>query len=252
MRNMRNMRVQNVPLLPNLVTTGNLFCGFSSVIYSFQGDFGLAAWLILAAMVFDFFDGLVARLQKATSEFGLEYDSLCDLVSFGVAPAVLVHQMFLQNMGRMGLGIAFLYTACAALRLARYNVKNGSGEKKAFLGLPSPAAAGMITSTILLEREIPEIYPEVTLGKFLPYLFLMVAFLMVSNFKYPVFKSVKAFENKPFINLVLIVAGASLALFQLEVFIFLCFLLYVLAGLWQEVQLQHQHHRGKSETEVHS
>ena len=241
--------MKHVPLLPNLVTTGNLLCGFLSLVCSLRGDLIQAAWFVLAAMIFDFFDGQIARLQKTSSEFGVEYDSLCDLLSFGVAPAVLVYQLVGHAMGRIGVAVAFLYVACTALRLARYNVGSSHTEKRAFLGLPSPAAAGFVCSTIILEKEIPEIYSEMALIKLLPFLLLLAAVLMVSNIRYPAIKSVNTFSARPFMNLVLVVAGGALIVFQLEVFVFLCFLLYVLAGMWEELHLQHL--KRKLESKLH-
>ena len=231
--------MKKVPLLPNLVTTGNLLCGFLSLICSLRGNLIQAAWFVLAAMIFDFFDGQIARLQKTSSEFGVEYDSLSDLLSFGIAPAILVYQLVGHHMGRLGIAVAFLYIACTALRLARYNVTSPPNEKRAFLGLPSPAAAGLVCSTVILEKEIPEIYSEMALVKFLPFLLLLAAGLMVSSIRYPTIQSIDTFAARPFTNLVLVVAGGVLILFHLEVFVFLCFLLYVLAGMWEELHLQH-------------
>lgn len=241
--------MRQVPLLPNLVTTGNLLCGFLSLVCSLRGDLVQAAWFVLAAMIFDFFDGQIARLQKSSSAFGMEYDSICDMVSFGIAPAVLVFQLVGHAMGRIGIAVAFLYVACTALRLARYNVGSSNTGKRTFLGLPSPAAAGFVCSTIILEKEIPEIYSEMALIKLLPFLLLLAAVLMVSNIRYPVVKSVDTLSERPFTNLVLIVAGGALIVFHLEVFIFLCFLLYVLAGMWEELHLAHL--KRKSDSEIH-
>ncbi len=243
--------MKKIPLLPNLVTTGNLLCGFLSVTYSLRGNLIQAAWCVLIAMVFDFFDGQIARFQKLSSEFGKEYDSLSDLLSFGVAPAVMVYQLVGQHMGRVGIAVAFLYVACAALRLARYNVGNVHTEKRSFLGLPSPAAAGLVCSTLILEREIPEIYSEVALSKFLPFLLLLAAALMVSNVRYPAIQSIDTLSARPFINLVVIVAGGALILFHLEVFVFLCFLLYTLAGMWEELHLQHLKRKSEDKIEHH-
>ncbi len=235
--------MKGIPILPNLVTTGNLFCGFLSVICSIRGDYIQASWLVLGAMVFDFFDGQIARLQKTSSNFGLEYDSLCDMVSFGIAPSLLVYQLFGRQMGRIGIAVSFLYAACAAMRLARFNTGTVVSEKRAFLGLPSPAAAGMVVSTFILENEIPEIYSLGALSKFLPFLLLLMGILMVSNLRYPVVKSVDTLSAKPFMNLVLVVVGGALILFHLEVFVFLCFLLYVLSGMWEELHFLHRKNR---------
>ena len=124
--------MRKIYIVPNIVTTGNMFCGFYSMIASIHGDYISAAWAILAAAVFDMLDGRIARLAKATSQFGVEYDSLSDLVSFGVAPAILLYQWTLQPFERLGWLAAFLYLACGALRLARFNVMTGAFPKNIF------------------------------------------------------------------------------------------------------------------------
>src|ERR1700677_259559 len=134
--------MRKVYLVPNIVTTGNMFCGFYSMIASMHGDFMPASWAIIAASIFDMLDGRIARLTKATSQFGLEYDSLSDLISFGVAPAVLLYQWALQPYDRLGWLASFLYLACGALRLARFNVNSSALPKNYFQGLPIPMAAG--------------------------------------------------------------------------------------------------------------
>src|SRR3972149_10359838 len=133
---------RGVYLLPNLFTTGNLLSGFSAVIAVFNADSVFAAVAILVAAVLDSLDGLVARLTKTTSKFGVEYDSLADLVSFGVAPGLLIYSWALTNYGRIGWGAAFLFVGCGALRLARFNVPGGTGEGRCFRGVADPPAAG--------------------------------------------------------------------------------------------------------------
>ena len=131
-----------VYILPNLLTTGNLFFGFFSIIKSLNGEFGWAAGAIFLAAIFDVLDGRVARLTKGTSEFGVQYDSLCDCVSFGVAPAFLMYQFGLVNLGRMGWAACFVFMACGTLRLARFNVLSAIGKASGdFTGLPIPMAA---------------------------------------------------------------------------------------------------------------
>ena len=130
-------------ILPNLFTTGSLFCAFYSIILSFQGQFDLAAWAILCSALLDGCDGKVARLTGTASQFGVELDSLADNVAFGVAPGMLAYAWQLHSFGRLGLAIAFLYCACAALRLARFNVGVSTTSKRFFVGLPArlPAAS---------------------------------------------------------------------------------------------------------------
>jgi len=137
-------------LLPNLLTSASLFSGFYSVIATVNGNYFYGAIAILFSIFFDGIDGKVARLTHTTSAFGVEYDSLSDLVSFGVAPAFLAYSVALSSFGRVGWVIAFIYVACAAVRLARFNVQIDTVEKTVFNGLPSPAAAGLVTTTILL------------------------------------------------------------------------------------------------------
>ena len=138
---------KGIYIIPNLITTTALFLGFSSIILSFQGDFKTAAWAILLAGIFDMLDGKVARLTNTTSKFGIEYDSLSDLISFGVAPGLLAFTWAFQPFGKSGWVAAFLYVVCAALRLARFNVQSETVEKQKFKGLPSPGAAGMIAAS---------------------------------------------------------------------------------------------------------
>ena len=142
---------RGIYLLPSIFTTFALFAGFYSIIASVNGEFTLAAISIMVAMLWDALDGRVARLTNTQSAFGAEYDSLSDLVSFGVAPALLVYLWSLSDLGRIGWLAAFIYLACAALRLARFNTQVGAADKRYFQGLPSPAAAGVIASMIWLK-----------------------------------------------------------------------------------------------------
>src|SRR5471030_2470512 len=142
-------RKMPVYILPNLLTTGNMFFGFYSMIQSLSGNFTMAAYAIIWAAVFDTLDGRVARLTRSTSKFGMEYDSLSDLVSFGVAPAILLYQWALKPFDRLGWLACFLFLACGALRLARFNVQVASIEKKYFQGLPIPMAAGIVATSVM-------------------------------------------------------------------------------------------------------
>ena len=145
---------KGIYILPNLLTTGNLLCGFWAIISVFQEQFYYAAVAILLASVFDAFDGKVAKLSRATSKFGMQYDSLADLVSFGIAPALLAFSWALRPYGKFGWLAAFTFVACGAIRLARYNVMASSGETKYFKGVPIPVAAAMIALTILLYQRL--------------------------------------------------------------------------------------------------
>jgi CDP-diacylglycerol---serine O-phosphatidyltransferase len=142
---------RGVFLLPSLMTVGNLFCGYACVVYSTRGDFDTAAVLIGIAMVLDTLDGFLARLTKSSSAFGVELDSLADVVSFGLAPAILAFTWGLWSLGRLGWAAGFVYVTAAAMRLARFNIQTGSTtDKRYFAGLPSPAAGGVIASTVFM------------------------------------------------------------------------------------------------------
>ena len=141
-------RHRGVYLLPNLFTTGAMFAGFYAILAGMDGKFEAAAIAIFIAMIFDGLDGTVARMTNTSSEFGLQYDSLSDMVSFGVAPAVLAFSWILNEIGRIGWAAAFIYASCAALRLARFNTQVDSAKNGCFVGIPSPAAAALIASLI--------------------------------------------------------------------------------------------------------
>jgi len=195
-------------LLPNLLTTGSLFAGFYSIIASIQDNYWWASLAILIAIVLDGLDGTVARLTKSSSPFGLQYDSLCDLTAFGVAPAVLIYGWALAPFGRIGWLAAFIFAACGALRLARFNVLALAGGGTAdFRGLPIPAAAGVLASIIFLAEDL-QIAPYVPLSLIAALAYLL-AFLMVSTVRYRAFKDLGTPLKRPFRVLV----GAVLALF---------------------------------------
>ncbi|HEY5594245.1 MAG TPA: CDP-diacylglycerol--serine O-phosphatidyltransferase, partial [Nitrospiria bacterium] len=183
---MRDYR-RGIYLIPNLLTTGNLFSGYYAIIAVFNANYLYAAMAILLAMAFDVLDGKSARLTKSTSRFGVEYDSLADLVSFGVAPGLLIYSWALSSYGRIGWIAAFLYVVCGALRLARFNVQVGSVESKHFVGLPIPAAAGVIASLVVLDQHILQMGTEIKPLLILGFIYVL-AFLMVSSFRYRSFK----------------------------------------------------------------
>jgi len=179
---------RGVYLLPSLMTVSNLLCGYASVVYSTRGDFDTAAVLLGIAMVVDTLDGFFARLTHSQSAFGAELDSLADVVSFGVAPAILAFTWGLWPLGRLGWAAGFIYVTAAALRLARFNIQSATGDKKYFAGLPSPAAASVTASTVFM-------YPwglqdPRVAGLALP-MVLVPGFLMVSTIR---FRSLKAVD----------------------------------------------------------
>lgn len=215
-------------LLPNLLTTLNLLCGFYAVIAAIENQFSTAAAAIIVAGVFDTLDGKIARLTRTTSRFGVEYDSLADLVSFGMAPALLMYLWCLQPLGRLGWLGAFLFVACGALRLARFNVQSGVSGGDHFSGLPIPGGAGMVAVTVLFSLRVglvDVIHPIV----FLIMMFAL-AFLMVSTIRYNSFKHAEYFKR---MNFNLAVAALLILIFfaaQPAIALFLCGLAYMVSG----------------------
>ncbi|MBF0493258.1 MAG: CDP-diacylglycerol--serine O-phosphatidyltransferase [Deltaproteobacteria bacterium] len=192
---------RGVYILPSLFTTASLFCGFFSIVKSINGDFVMAAWMILLAGVFDGLDGRVARLTKTQTDFGIEYDSLVDLASFGLAPAIMAFIWGLKDFNRFGWGVAFIFFACGALRLARFNVQSSSVEKRYFQGLPIPAAAYIVSSLIIFQERFA--FSHLLFKYILLPLMFCVALLMVSNVRYRSFKHIDFSKPHSFIFLVL-------------------------------------------------
>ena len=190
-------------LIPNLITTGSLFAGFFAIVASINGRFESAALAILVALVLDGLDGRLARLTQTTSGFGVQYDSLCDLVAFGVAPALLVYLWALQDFGRFGWVAAFLFVACGALRLARFNVQTGSIDSRFFNGLPIPAAAAFVATGVLFYLTLGD-WPYLRHAYVLVMIYVL-SFLMVSNLKFYSFKQPDLFKRHPFQTLVALV-----------------------------------------------
>jgi CDP-diacylglycerol--serine O-phosphatidyltransferase len=224
---------KGVYLIPSLFTTGNLICGFFSLVSTFNGDYFQASLFIILANVLDGLDGLVARMTRTTSQFGVELDSLADLVSFGVAPAVLVYYWALVPWGTWGWLAACLYVVCGALRLARFNVQIKSVEKTHFVGLPIPAAAEMIVATVLLYYFLGG---EGAANKEIILLLViyLLAGLMVSNFRYFSFKQVTLKKKSPIWILVSSILLIKFFIAEPQIMFFFTFLLYTLSGplLW--------------------
>ncbi|MGK5082540.1 CDP-diacylglycerol--serine O-phosphatidyltransferase [Bdellovibrionota bacterium FG-1] len=228
--------MRKIYLVPNFVTTANMFCGFYSVVASIQGDFTSASWAILAAAIFDMLDGRVARLAKATSEFGVQYDSLSDLISFGMAPGVLLYQWALQPFGRVGWAAAFLFLACGALRLARFNVLAGVLSKAYFQGLPIPMGAGMVATFIIFSQTLGWTVEQIQV----PVLILTfgLAGLMVSTIKFPSFKELNWRSRASFGYLMMGVLAMILIAAKPEVTLFVLLSSYVgLSLLWNGYRL---------------
>src|SRR6266849_2869671 len=199
---------RGVYLLPSLLTMGNMFCGYACVVYAMRGAYETAAPFIGIAVVLDMLDGRIARLTGTTSAFGLEFDSLADIISFGMAPALLSFAWGLSSLGRLGWAAGFLFVAAAAMRLARFNVQSASGgDKRYFVGMPSPAAAAIPAATVFA-------YPS---GLYdyraaLPALAMVLvpAVLMVSTIRFRSFKTLDSQKRRPYTVLLLIAAGIIL------------------------------------------
>jgi CDP-diacylglycerol--serine O-phosphatidyltransferase len=232
-KNKEGQRRRGVQLIPNILTTGNLFSGLAAVVLVFHGRLETAAIAILIAMVFDVLDGTSARLTDSTSEFGVEYDSLSDLISFGLAPAFLIYAWALKSPGMLGAAIMFAYVACGALRLARFNVMASSGDSRFFTGLPIPAAAGFISTFYIFDTHIGHL-PESVLPSVVIALSLLMGFLMVSTVKYRGVKQLKFAGHNHFMYLVwaVLILVSVMAYPQLMLFV-LC-LGYVASGLLEK------------------
>ncbi|MFK8138848.1 MAG: CDP-diacylglycerol--serine O-phosphatidyltransferase [Bdellovibrionales bacterium] len=217
----------HIYVLPNLLTTGNMFFGFMSILKSIQGDFVMASYAIVAAAIFDLLDGRVARMTSSTSKFGAEYDSLCDLISFGVAPAIMMYFWALQPFGRMGWIFAFVYMACGALRLARFNVQVEEISNTHFSGLPIPMAAGIVAGAVMAFTDMGW---EASGNPLLLAITGLLGFVMVSNFPYRSFKNLDFKRTMPFNYLVIGVLIFSVIAYRPELMIFVLFLTYASMG----------------------
>lgn len=230
--NGQTVRRQGIFLLPNLFTTGGLFAGFYAIIAAFRGDYESAAIAIFVAMVFDGLDGRIARLTHTSSKFGAEYDSLADMVSFGVAPALVMFSWGLDDLGKFGWSAAFIYVACAALRLARFNTQIDTADKNFFTGLASPAAASVLASAVWVCHDLG------WEGDSLPYelsvvvaiLTAVTGFLMMTNFPYYSFKGVDFRGRVPFVVIFLVVLVFGLVTLDPPSILLASFLAYAASG----------------------
>ncbi|MBW1991691.1 MAG: CDP-diacylglycerol--serine O-phosphatidyltransferase [Deltaproteobacteria bacterium] len=221
-------KFRGVYLLPNLLTTGSLFAGFYAIVAAINGKFQAAAVAIVVSLLLDGLDGRIARMTRSATSFGMQYDSLADLVAFGVAPAVLVYLWALKPFKQFGWVAAFLFVVCGALRLARFNVQTGSHDPRYFNGLPIPAAATMIATSILFHYAIGEWAPEKYL--YILVMIYLLSFLMVSNIKYVSFKKVELFRRHPFQTLVILVLLFVVVATLPEIMGFLLMCGYVASG----------------------
>ncbi len=221
-------RRRGIYLLPNLFTIAGLFAGFYAIVTAMEGYFNYAAVAIFVAMIMDFFDGRVARLTNTQSAFGAELDSLSDMVSFGVAPALVIYSWSLEGLGKLGWLAAFIFAAAGALRLARFNTQVSVADKRYFQGLPIPAAAGVLASMVWLCVDSEILGDGVSMMTAV--LAIIIAILMVSNVRYYSFKEIDLKGRVPFVAILLVVlafVGISLDPPKILFFIFFC---YALSG----------------------
>jgi len=219
---------KGIYVLPNLFTSASLFGGFYAIIASIQGRYEAAAIAIVISCVFDGLDGRIARITRTTSLFGKEYDSLSDLVAFGVAPGILAFQWALHSFGRLGWLAAFMYVICGALRLARFNVQKNTLDVNSFKGLPIPSAACFIASAILLTSALNGIEKYKSL--LIIVMIYTLSFLMVSSVDYLNFKKFDIRNQKPFNVLVSIILICLVIAYRPKIMLFFIMLLYVLSG----------------------
>ncbi|GAA0857801.1 CDP-diacylglycerol--serine O-phosphatidyltransferase [Aliiglaciecola litoralis] len=225
---MTESKRKGIYLLPNLLTTAGLFSGFYAVVASMNGRFEAAAVAIFIAMIFDGLDGRVARMTNTQSEFGAEYDSMADMVSFGVAPALVAYNWGLTGLGKIGWLAAFIYVAGAALRLARFNTQVGIADKRFFQGLASPAAAALVAGLVWVGVEYD--LDGNDYGVIVAVITGLSGLLMVSNFKYNSFKEVDWHGKVPFVAMLIIMMGFVIVATEPALVLFLVFALYALAG----------------------
>lgn len=219
---------KGIYLLPNLMTTIALFAGFYAVIAGMNGDYELGAIAIFVAMVFDGLDGRVARMTNSCSAFGAEYDSLADMISFGLAPALLMYQWALNDFGKLGWIVAFIYTVAAALRLARFNTQVGTADKRYFQGLPSPAAAALLAAFVwMIETN------DINTGfeAYIALVFtLVVGLMMVSDIRFESFKELNLKGKVPFVTLLVVVLVLSVIALKPALILFVLILAYTIYG----------------------
>jgi CDP-diacylglycerol--serine O-phosphatidyltransferase len=219
---------KGIYLLPNLLTTAGLFSGFYAVVMSMNNHFESAAIAIFVAMIFDGLDGRVARITNTQSDFGAEYDSMADMVSFGMAPALVAYNFGLAELGKIGWLAAFVYVACAALRLARFNTQIGKADNNFFQGLASPAAAALVAGMVWVGIDYEIDGNEY--GIVVALVTGLSGLLMVSNFKYNSFKTLDWHGKVPFVAILVVMLVFIVVATAPSLVLFIAFLLYAVAG----------------------
>lgn len=226
--NQANARNRGIYLLPNLLTTAGLFSGFFAIVASMNNHFESAAVAIFIAMVFDGLDGRVARMTNTQSDFGAEYDSMADIVSFGMAPALVMYNWALHDLGKLGWLAAFIFVACGALRLARFNTNIDSVDKRFFQGLAIPSAAAIIAGAVWVGSKYA--IDPIHVNYLAAVLTIMCGLLMVSNFRYHSFKDVDWRGRVSFMVILIIVLAFVIVATEPSLVLFSIFLLYAFSG----------------------
>ena len=227
----KKVKRRGIYLWPNLITTAALLSGFYSIIASMNGNFSQAIYAIFLAALLDGLDGRVARAIGAQSAFGEQYDSLSDLLAFGVAPAILMYSWSLHDLGRIGLACSFIYTACAAFRLARFNVQIGVVDKRYFIGIASPLAAVSVISLVWVGRDFPLIFDlsNLVIQVLNAIVMVVIGLLMISNIKYYSFKQMDR-KRVPFVVMLPVVLILAAITYNIPVGILIVCSLYILSG----------------------
>jgi len=226
---------RGIYILPNALTLCGLFMGFYSILATIKGNYIQASWAIMIAMIFDGLDGWVARLTQSTTRFGIELDSLSDLVAFGIAPAVMLYKWALVPFGRVGWAAAFMFVACGALRLARYNIQMGSSESRAFTGMPIPGAAALLATLVIFYHEIWDAVPDK--NYFILFFTYFLAALMVCTLKFHGVKELDLRKRKPFKILVAFVLFLTVIVIHPEISLFLFAMIYLIGGIIENIVL---------------
>ena len=241
-RMQRDRYRRGIALLPNLITTGAMFSGFYAIVAAMNGRFVAAGVAVYVAMFLDAADGRVARMTSSESSFGAQYDSLSDMVAFGVAPALVAFSWALSGLGKAGWVVTFIYMACAALRLARFNAA-ASDDHSSFTGLPSPAAAALVASSVWLWSEAAGASPGLASGAGAAAVALAAGLLMVSNYKYVSLEVFNFRDRVPFVTLVAVALGFAIVVADPPRVLLVVFGAYALSGPvrhhWRQMRRQH-------------